>query len=415
MTNSPTSAAKTPRRSVDDIEVAITAYLDAVDNEAAMDAQILARESIAGPMPPRPFKIIRHIRRRPGMVRLATRMAIAGFAPFSRFYLWRQRARFARAISNQRALRPAVGNAIVEIAPHIETAIRDLPMGESITSVLRLPDYGPFPLSVPLPVISVLDSASPEDLDWAYRAARIAAKRLCAAARASEQRLQFYTALPWLLTWRVLPRITEGIDTLYFTSQSDRWAMLFDRAPLRCRTAMVQHGFLFPLEMPALLHEIDLLFHYGEDFVAQFRDWFFAPNCMPQMQVMQPSLTLSPIERTPHSRGAVLLIGQTHYYSLDAEIATILACKAPQIDLVFKPHPTFPDYPRDRFPHECLIITQSNFFPDVDVVGSAGSWLGVQYRSEGITFVSYEAMNAQDAAVAIIGAVHDAALNRSGL
>ncbi len=213
--------------------------------------------------------------------------------------------------------------------------------------------------------------------------------------------LQNYTAFSWFLTWLVLSRISNKLDTLWFTNDSDRWAVLFDNLPGRLQRILVQHGLLAdhfvdkvrdrPSEpLPCKLKNITRIYVYDEKSKILFQKMILDGGG--DIDYQQFPMTLNLVDWPPNINKyfRILIIGQPEATNSECKLTNeILSCDI-ECDVIIKPHPSY-----SSKPYECIdsshfyLLDRSDIFPNADVVIMfADSSLGRFYESSGIKTIS---------------------------
>lgn len=166
-------------------------------------------------------------------------------------------------------------------------------------------------------------------------------------------RLQSYSAFHWHAMYLVLERL--GPRNLWFVSDSDSWAVLFDQVPGPQKRVLVQHGLLSDPDggerdrpsspLPVRLQNITNICVLNPRSEDDFRRMILEDNSSAQSELLRH---LPQPESYPgHSDGAfrVLIIGQPHTVSEELALirqahASIAVCK-----LFIKPHPSYSNRP----------------------------------------------------------------------
>lgn len=188
-----------------------------------------------------------------------------------------------------------------------------------------------------------------------------------------------YSAFEYCLTDRYLRKIPES-TTICFCNQMDKWALLFDNAPLN--KILFQHGIETPTaNWPNKLKNIDTVYVLSlEESESLFRAAF---NKRPKtIHVMAPTISLTPVSKTNYT---ILVVGFPGYGMFDKEKAIVKTfCHAP-FYVYLKPHPGKEDMSgyknlADAHPESCKLVLEQ-MFPDVEVVVSYRSTLAVEYQA----------------------------------
>lgn len=188
-----------------------------------------------------------------------------------------------------------------------------------------------------------------------------------------------YSAFEYCLTYRYLRKIPRT-TTLCFCNQIDKWALLFDDAPLN--KILFQHGIESPTaNWPNKLKNIDTVYVLSiEESELLFRATFSRrPSTI---RVMDPTITLSPVDCTQYT---ILVVGFPGYGMFDKERAIVETFSHAPFYVYLKPHPGKDDMTRyktltNAHPESCKLV-MDQIFPDVDIVVSYRSTLAVEYQA----------------------------------
>ena len=195
--------------------------------------------------------------------------------------------------------------------------------------------------------------------------------------------LQLYVSYKWFLTYEGLSKVNRigKFESVYISNHYDRWAVLFDYCFKNKKIIMLQHGVLpSRLILPYAMDNVDEIHVLNRSSIEIFKALFSEKNREYFLQDLQ--LNLSDVELESKSK-TVLIIGQPH--SIRKELDVIEKIKKNYF-VIIKPHPSYPthDYANIK---NCLVLTDKNFFPRVDVALSYESTLGVEYEASGIKVI----------------------------
>lgn len=99
-----------------------------------------------------------------------------------------------------------------------------------------------------------------------------------------------YKSWEYYLNYSVLSSMTKG-KTIYFSNQSDRWALMFDNLPATHKI-LVQHGIASDTVIcPARLSHIDELYCISKQTLPNFL--LSILNCNPKIHFMKPTIQLT--------------------------------------------------------------------------------------------------------------------------
>lgn len=188
-----------------------------------------------------------------------------------------------------------------------------------------------------------------------------------------------YSAFEYCLTYRYLRNIPRS-TTICFCNQMDKWALLFDDAPLN--KILFQHGIESPTaNWPNKLKNIDTVYVLSmEESEFLFRAAFSRrPNTI---HVMSPTISLTSVNKSKYT---ILVVGFPGYGMFDKEKKIVEAFSHAPYYVYLKPHPGKEDITQYRklvnsYPESCELI-MDQMFPDVDIVVSYRSTLAVEYQA----------------------------------
>ena len=181
-----------------------------------------------------------------------------------------------------------------------------------------------------------------------------------------------YTSFEYFMMYKFLRNIPTS-TTICFCNQIDKWALLFDDAPLR--KVLFQHGIDRPTSnWPNKLKKTDTLYALSKEESTFLINAIFerTPN---NIKILNPTISLSPI--VDNHKFSILIIGFPGY-----------------IKVFFKPHPGKEDMTKyfalqEEYPTNCeIILTQT--FPNVNIVVSYLSTLAIEYQALNKKVLMYE-------------------------
>lgn len=203
-----------------------------------------------------------------------------------------------------------------------------------------------------------------------------------------------YSAFEYCLTYRYLRKIPQS-TTICFCNQIDKWALLFDDAPLN--KILFQHGIESPTaNWPNKLKSIDTVYVLSmEESKLLFRAAFSRKPSL--IRVMSSTISLTPVNKNQYS---ILVVGFPGYSMFDKESAIVETfCNKPFF-VYLKPHPGKEDMTRYEnlaiaHPESCKLV-MGQMFPDVDIVVSYRSTLAVEYQAYNKKVLLYNDYSMED-------------------
>ena len=234
---------------------------------------------------------------------------------------------------------------------------------------------------------------------------------LSAIARAHSvpgSRLQSYSAFHWHSMFLVLERLAP--QKLWFVSDSDSWAVLFDQVPGPRERILVQHGLLSDpggserdrpaSPLPFRLQNITRICVLDERSEMDFRRMILVDGSHAQMELLHNISTPLGVLGDDDGSFRIMIIGQPHTVSEELALvrqahATLQSCR-----LFIKPHPSYSDRPY-RHRHESKrfdLLGDSEHLQAADaVVTFAASTLVWRYELAGVpTLVTQTVAEAVD-------------------
>ena len=185
-------------------------------------------------------------------------------------------------------------------------------------------------------------------------------------------------------TFQGLSKLSKDND-IYFSNQSDRWAIMFDAIPSRTKT-LIQHGIAsHTIVCPAQLSHIDVLYAISRQTSDDM--YFSILNCKPELRFVKPTLTLTEI---PKRKKSILLVSHILYLDFEKQILNLLSRKG--LDIYLKKHPEVKNdscYLELKEKYGYHYITDSTF-PKVDAVISYQSTLAYEYMMYDIPTFIYD-------------------------
>lgn len=180
-----------------------------------------------------------------------------------------------------------------------------------------------------------------------------------------------------------LSKITQN-SNIYFSNQSDKYAILFDNIPSR-KKILLQHGIALNWGiLPCPLRHIDIFYAISEH---TWQDAFaYILIGSPQLKFFNPTISLTDFNL---ERKSVLIVSEVTYFEQEVEI--LKALSKLNIEVFLKRHPGFTNdqcYRDLQSKYKFCYITDK-VFPKVDFVVSYFSTLVFEYMEHGIPVYMY--------------------------
>lgn len=206
--------------------------------------------------------------------------------------------------------------------------------------------------------------------------------------------LQSYSAYHWHAMFLVLERLAP--EKLWFVSDSDAWAVLFDRVPGPMERILVQHGLLTDQSggrdrpdtpLPCRLQNVTRIHVLDARSEHDFRTMVLAEESQAEAVVLQSLAKPIDILGNDDRAFRIIIIGQPHTVSEELALVGQLNTALPACRVYLKPHPSYSDRPYRKFMGTARfdLLGDSDHLPAAEaVVTFAASTLGYRYESAGI-------------------------------
>jgi hypothetical protein len=189
---------------------------------------------------------------------------------------------------------------------------------------------------------------------------------------------QVYAAFWWFLTWSVLNRSAVELTSLWFSNDSDRWAVLLDRLPTTAQKIIVQHGLLCdppshvgfrnPSSLPTRLMNIDKIVLFDKESEYKYRDLVLSHDCSSSFTHSDGWLINKMPDQDDRSAVRVLMIGQRAHLKQECELANDLAEKLIDSRIYVRPHPGFSvEHYKQRLNSRVLLVDDFFYFPYAEI------------------------------------------------
>ncbi len=233
------------------------------------------------------------------------------------------------------------------------------------------------------------------DVVWAYCMAVVAT---FASLRKTKFKyvMRNYSSFEYCMFYRYLRNIPRD-TTICFCNQMDKWALMFDDAPLN--KILFQHGIEMPeANWPHKLKSIDTVYVLS---LEESRNLFHAAfdRNPSNIYVMEPTIKLSPVDSRKYN---ILIVGFPGYSFFDKESFLVKTFSGSPYYVYLKPHPGKEDMTKYKnlatsYPDSCTLIMEQ-MFPDVDIVVSYRSTLAIEYQAYDKKVLFYEDSNIEEIA-----------------
>lgn len=232
--------------------------------------------------------------------------------------------------------------------------------------------------------LSLSEVAKFADIFRAYKQALLAPIKLRKALPGNHI-IQTYTAFEWFLTYNYLSR-NQQITEIWFGNHCDRWAVLFDNLKID-KKVIVQHGIENgTLNPPVKLEHINKIHLIKNSQRVYFKDKIVSSNF--EINELENLIKFSPLFGIDKLR--ILIVGNSSLFSKEEEILIKELSKL-NVHLALKAHPVLSKdfYTSLLKTQKFTLIAERDIFPEVDIVISYESTLGVEYEIEGISVWYY--------------------------
>ena len=201
-----------------------------------------------------------------------------------------------------------------------------------------------------------------------------------------------YVSFEFYLFWKYLNNIPKD-TTLYYVSQVDRWAVLCDNAPQE-KKVLLQHGIENPTaDWPIKISHTQLVYAFTPTEAKHLLHACFSIN--PEIRYYSPTIALTPFNKS--NKPSLLIVAFPDYDKYNEE-EYIIKSLYNDVDIYLKLHPgknqtTLYEKLQVKYPYN---IIREQLFPDVDVVVSYRSTLGVEYEIHKKKVFYYEECSISD-------------------
>ena len=193
-----------------------------------------------------------------------------------------------------------------------------------------------------------------------------------------------YKTWSYYETYVGLKKITKD-NNIFFSNQSDRWAIMFDALPSKSKT-LIQHGIASPtIVCPAQLLRIDTMYAISKQTVDDML--YSVLNCRPEIKYLKPTICLTEISS---DKKTVLLVAHIMFFEQEMKILKILYDTG--FDIWLKKHPEVKNdscYKDLQIEYDYHYITDA-IFPKVDCVVSYQSTLAYEYMMFNVPTFIYD-------------------------
>lgn len=199
------------------------------------------------------------------------------------------------------------------------------------------------------------------------------------------QKILSYSSFKWFMTFNALK--DKKFDNIYFANHYDRWAVLFDKLCSK-RIILLQHGVLNEKFVPPTkLKNVSVLYSYNDLEKEKFESSIL-DNFNGEYFYLNRNIDLQPLKGSYKTK--VLFISCLPLtFAKEKELLSLFS---PDTLVCIKTHPVYQVEPYFDLKREFDIelITEKDFFPDVDFVISYKSTLAFEYELVGKKVIYYE-------------------------
>jgi hypothetical protein len=210
-------------------------------------------------------------------------------------------------------------------------------------------------------------------------------------------KLQTLTCQDWLQSYTVLKQV-DSKSEIWFANHYDRWAILF--SSLKSKTkVLLQHGIVNSSSKPPNMIKGISSAHLISEKQKKFVLNHFVANDF-KTYTLKSQLKCSNIVTKDKFR--VLIVGNIGMYASNEEKIISFLNKKP-VHLILKPHPvlSFRDYLTWKKQYNYHFIEDKDVFPEVDLVVSYESTVGLEYAQKGIEVIYYNDKSVEEIITAI--------------
>ncbi len=214
-------------------------------------------------------------------------------------------------------------------------------------------------------------------------AAYLSFKAIFQYAQSSKKIYSIYKVWDYHLVQMGLEKIVIN-SNIFFSNQSDRWALMFDTIPTNQKT-LLQHGIdTIEYEMPHKLKHIDVFYAISEK--TWYNSFYSLLGCKPKVKLMKATFNLINLNE---NRFTVLIVSNLITFEIEKKIFEYFSNT--DVSLYVKKHPTQKEdiYTELKKQYDFQLIID-NRFPCVNFVISYFSTLAYEYLAYNIPVFMYE-------------------------
>lgn len=186
---------------------------------------------------------------------------------------------------------------------------------------------------------------------------------------------QLYPAFDWFLSWSVFHKIAHNANSIWTSSDFDRWAVLIDRLQIRAQKMIVQHGLLVDpagtsgsrsaAPLPTKLENIYEIFLLNEESGSLYEKMLLAENSSTKFTWDFNKLFHFSNNNVSDNIKIVLIIGQFECLKQECELAIKLAEIFKNSVIHIRPHPSHGSkgYRKILSNKRVSLIEDLHFFP----------------------------------------------------
>ena len=241
---------------------------------------------------------------------------------------------------------------------------------------------------------SINDYVALSDIAVAIFCSLRALRQLSGTTQVPGAVFQVYAAFGWFLTWSVLNRSAGELNSLWFSNDSDRWAVLLDRLPTLAEKTIVQHGLLCdppnrvgfrnPASLPTRLMNINKIVLFDKESECMYRSLVLTNDCNTRFTCSDGWLINKLPDQDERTDVRVMIIGQRVHLEQECELANYLAEVLVDSHVYVRPHPCFPmEQYKKRLDCRVLLVDDLYQFPYAEIcICFDFSSLGYLYEKE---------------------------------
>lgn len=199
--------------------------------------------------------------------------------------------------------------------------------------------------------------------------------------------LQTYDSFNWFLMYRVLQKIEPSC--VWFVNHYDRWAILFDRIPIKSKKKQIQHGIVDKeIIVPNKLVNIEEFYCFDENSKKIFKENYHENiKLVINYKIINNYINFM----DTGFANTIIFIGSPYDSEKEEKIINNISKKFNNFTIFIKPHPSYSEKMYLKLEKGNIkIVREKNFFPKVNLVVSYKSTLAYDYENIGIPVIYHE-------------------------